>query len=481
MTEFVIQHGWLLLGIGYLLLHLVGLGMALHVILNGRTPQGTVAWLMALLAMPTLAIPLYLFLGSPRFWGYIRARRAGDTRLTPVVEELVANARGMDLLPEQTRQFMRVSSELARMPFSKGNDARLLINGEATFDAICAAIDEARDYILVQFYIFHDDGLGRRFRDHLIARARAGVRVHLLYDEIGCWDLPRAYLDSLREAGVEVAGFSATRRWQNRFRINFRNHRKVVVVDGRVAFLGGHNVGDEYLGLDPKLGHWRDTHVRLEGPVVHAVQLAFLEDWYWSREQIPELDWQPRLAATPGLDTLILPSGPADELDTFEMFVLEAINAAQRRLWIVSPYFVPDEGVIHALQLAAMRGVDVRIMLPAKADHLLVHMASYSYLGDLAATGARVYRYGRGFLHQKVLLVDEDIATVGTANFDNRSFRINFEITAVFVDAGFAAEVEQMLRRDFRHCIEAHPSDFEARPFWFRIGARLARLFAPML
>ncbi|RMG57820.1 MAG: cardiolipin synthase, partial [Gammaproteobacteria bacterium] len=354
MIEFLQQHAFLLFGAGYVLAHLLGLGMALHAILNGRTPQGTVAWLMALIAMPALAIPFYLFFGSPRFWGYIRARRAGDSRLTPVVEELIANARGMDVLPEQTRQFMRVSSALARMPFSRGNAAELLIDGEATFDAICAAIAGAEHYVLVQFYIIHDDGLGRRFRDVLLERARAGVRVHLLYDEVGCWALPRAYLEQLREAGVEVSGFTSIGRRRSRFRINFRNHRKVVVVDGRVAFLGGHNVGDEYLGLDPKLGHWRDTHVALRGPVVHAVQLAFLEDWYWSTERIPQLDWQPRMAAEPGVNTLVLPSGPADELDTFAMYILEAINAARHRLWIVSPYFVPDEGVIYALQLAAL-------------------------------------------------------------------------------------------------------------------------------
>jgi cardiolipin synthase len=461
------------------LIYLLGVAFAIHALIHGRTSQGTIAWFIALLSMPFIATPLYAVFGFYRFRGYVNARREGAPHLSNIREAILKNKGLESLLVENTTPFMEVASSLVHIPFSRANSAHLLIDGEATFEAVFRAIEEARSYILVQFYIIKDDELGLELKYRLMERLRAGVRVYMLYDDIGSHALSGRYLDDLREAGAEVSGFATFTRWKNRFRLNFRNHRKIVVVDGRQAFVGGHNIGNEYVGKS-SFGHWRDTHVALRGPVVQGVQLVFCEDWFWATEQQLELDWQLRIAEEPGISALVLPSGPADDRETCTLFFVAAINTAKQRLWIVSPYFVPDEQVMTALELAVLRGVEVRVMLPARADHLLVYLSSYSYLKEAEASGVRFFRYQEGFLHQKVILVDEDISMVGTANFDNRSFRINFEITMLFTDRGFAREVETMLRDDFSQCHEVGKKDYQGKPVWYRLAARVARLFAPI-
>jgi cardiolipin synthase len=278
-----------------------------------------------------------------------------------------------------------------------------------------------------------------------------------------------------------VQPFKTNRGRANRLQINFRNHRKVVVVDGHTAYVGGHNVGDEYLGRHPRLSPWRDTHLEIRGPAALATQLAFIEDWHWATQQVLQLSWSPHTACSPGQRVLILTTGPADALDTCALFFVQAINAAQQRIWITSPYFVPDETVVAALQLAALRGVDVRIMLPAHPDHKLVYLAGLSFVQESVQNGVKLFRYQTGFLHQKVLLVDADLAAVGTANLDNRSFRLNFEFTALVADPGFAAQVEEMLEADFRNCLAVAADELESRPLPVRIAARAARLLAPVL
>lgn len=463
------------------LLYLLGLGAAVHAIMTGRTSQGTVAWVIALIELPLFTLPLYLIFGSNRFWGYVKARRVGTTALQQVVEELRKNTEGLSLVCEPVDPLQRILSKLTLIPVTQGNRARLLVNGEATFAAIFDAIDHASDYVLVQSFIIRDDALGLALQRRLIDKAQQGLRVYLLYDEIGCFSLPRRYLAALTDAGVVVSGFKTTRGWAHPLRINFRNHRKIIICDGKIAFVGGHNVGDEYLGNSRRFKGWRDTHLVVEGPTVQAVQLAFLEDWFWATDAVPPLNWHPQPANEgKGIKVLTIPSGPADTLETCAHLFISAINAAERRLWIVSPYFVPDVQVMTALQLAALRGVDVRIMLPQRTDQLLVYLSSFSYLEQAELAGVKVYRYQAGFLHQKVMLVDDEVATVGTANLDNRSFRINFEITLMVIDRGFAAEVKAMLEADFLACRQASAADFLDRSFPSRLAIRAARLLAPL-
>jgi cardiolipin synthase len=384
------------------------------------------------------------------------------------------------LIARTDRADRHVFEALARLPFLNSNDVGLLVDGEETFGAIFQAIEDAQDYILVQFFIVHDDNLGRELKSRLIRRARDGVRVYFLYDEIGSHSLPKAYIRELGEAGVTIRPFFSTKGFWNRFQINFRNHRKTVIVDGRVAFVGGLNVGDEYMGRNPKIGPWRDTHVRIQGPAVHAVQVSFMEDWHWATHESPPLDWTARPVSTSNQTALILPTGPADELETCGLFFVHMINLARKRLWIASPYFVPDAHVTSALQLASLRGVDVRIMLPEHPDHLLVYLSSFSFLEETEKADVKIYRYQPGFMHHKVILVDDTLAAVGTANLDNRSFRLNFEITALVDDPEFASEVAEMLTRDFERCKLARSEDLLHRSFWFKVAVRVARLMAPL-
>ncbi|HEY4296588.1 MAG TPA: cardiolipin synthase, partial [Paraburkholderia sp.] len=318
------------------------------------------------------------------------------------------------------------------------------------------------------------------------AKAQQGVRVYFLYDSIGSFDLPHRYVAALRAAGVETHPFATNRRFVNRLQLNFRNHRKIVSVDGERAFVGGHNVGVEYLGGRPPLSPWRDTHIEVRGPAVASIQFVFTEDWYWATQQLPEFDMPPATApadppASHGMHCLVVPSGPADKQETCSLFFVEAINAARERIWITSPYLVPDEAVFSALRLAALRGVDVRILIPSRRDHRVVFAASKLYAYDSLRAGIRIFRYQPGFLHQKVVLIDRVAAAIGSANLDNRSFRLNFEIMVLTVDHGFAQEVETMLLNDFAESLEIDRDEYRKASALRRVLMHVARLFSPIL
>ncbi len=469
-------------GVAYLCIQLLAFVAAIYALVTTRTSQGAIAWGISLVAMPLISLPLYLVFGRGKFAGYIKARRAGDAALQ------------LSSQPDFDRTFVEHSVEfdahderlsalerLADGVFTHSNSASLQKNGQATFDAIFDGIDQAERYVLVQFFIVRDDSIGWQLHHRLVTKAQQGVQVYFLYDFIGSHALPVSFLDSLNAAGVQVEAFRSSAGHVRRFQINFRNHRKIVVVDGHTAYLGGHNVGDDYLGGNPRLSPWRDTHVKITGPAALAAQLAFLEDWNWATQSVPDLNWQAIPASAGNMRALILSTGPADDMETCRLFFVYAINASRKRCWIVSPYFVPDESVVSALQLAALRGVDVRIMLPEKPDHRLVYLAAFSYFKETIDAGVRLYRYQAGFLHQKVMLIDDELASVGTANLDNRSFRLNFEITAVLADKDFAGDVSAMLVEDFSNCREISVFEFENRSWLFRLAVRAVRLLSPVL
>ena len=461
-----------------------GLGIisAIDAVMKGRTSESTIAWAVSLTTFPFIAVPAYWVLGRDRFNGYVVARRSLDLQADSVGRRAAESLEPFMSDPGQIPPAARAAERLASIPVLSGNSVELLIDGDDTFESILNGIDAAEDYVLFQFFIVKDDGLGRRVKDKLIEKARQGVRVLFLYDEVGSYKLPRSYRDELRQAGAEVYDFHTRQGPWNRFQINFRNHRKIVVVDGRVSWIGGHNVGDEYLGLDPEFGRWRDTHARIEGPGALAAQLSFAEDWNWATGGIPaNLSWE-AVQAADGRDApvLIIPTGPADELETAQLMFIHAINSATERIWIASPYFVPDKGVMAALHLANLRGVDVRLLIPDKADHLLVWLAAFSYFEEALGSGTRIFKYMDGFLHEKAILVDNSTAAIGTANFDNRSFRLNFEVTAFVGDSTFVEEVAEMFEEDFRNSREVKVEEYSEKPFWFKLAVRLARLTAPV-
>ncbi|SDJ29838.1 cardiolipin synthase [Billgrantia gudaonensis] len=467
-----------LLGLAILVTYLLGIVSAVMALMSSRTSQGAIAWIVSLVTFPYLAVPAYWFFGRPRFYGYVSARGERDS----VLRRVLARYRGRvdPYLADPRDPNSRTVEQLAMMPLTSGNRAELLIDGQVTFDSLFAGIEAAQEYLLVQFFIVRSDALGRELKDRLIHSAERGVRVYFLYDEIGSRKLPEGYLRELADAGIQVSPFRSSRGFKHRFQLNFRNHRKVLVVDGHAGWLGGFNVGVEYLGQHPRHGPWRDTHLKLTGPSVLGLQEAFWEDWHWATGEVIGLNWEPRVICPESQHVVIVPSGPADRQETASLLIQHAIHSAHERLWVTSPYFVPDQGVQDALRLAAMRGVDVRIMIPEHPDHLLVFLSAFAFLPDMVRAGVKIYRYQPGFLHQKVILIDDNAASVGTVNLDNRSFRLNFEITAFIPDRRFAAEVRLMLERDFAACRRIDYDELKNRPLWRKLVARAAYLTSPI-
>ena len=463
------------------IVHGLGIIAAAHAVMVVRSSRGAVAWGISLITFPWLAIPLYLVLGKNEFLAYAQALQAAYREQYQLVSRVYSNILEFKaVLPSKFEALEKLTEVCTPLPFTMGNELELLINGQQTYSEMLGAIAEAQDYILLQSYIIHRDRIGNEFKQALIDKAKQGVRIKLLYDKIGSRKLSRKYLKSLRQHGIEVKGFGSTRRKGNRFQINFRNHRKILIVDGRVAFMGGLNIGDEYLGKDSHFGSWRDTHLKIQGAAVQCLQSVFLGDWYWVTRKIPQVCWQVQQQSR-NQTALILPTGPADRLDNCNLFFLNLIERSQNRIWIASPYFVPDNSIVNALKLAALRGVDVRIILPDRPDHLTVYLCSFSYYTELQAVGIKLYRYQSGFMHQKVILIDDDIAGVGTVNLDNRSFFLNFEVMTFSLDSHFVPEVETMLKEDLSSSGLIDFNTYPKKPFWFKLAARVSRLLAPIL
>tara|TARA_R110000868_G_scaffold144960_4_gene364556 strand:- start:76563 stop:77996 length:1434 start_codon:yes stop_codon:yes gene_type:complete len=470
----------ILVSLFLILIYVLSIIYAIKAIMTVRTSQGTIAWVVSLLTFPFVALPLFWLFGRRKFHGYADSMRKAYDELEGAVQVAYDSILQHEQNVTQLHPLATTVKKLTHIGFTNSNNMELLIDGEKTYQSMFDALDAAQTYILFQFFIIHADEAGQAFQKRLIQKAKTGVSVYFLYDEIGCHSLPNSFISQMTAAGVQVSSFHTRKGKGNRFQVNFRNHRKIVIVDGKTAFIGGLNVGDEYLGKNKKFGHWRDTHLRLQGPSVQDIQLSFLRDWYWAQHTIPKVEWRTN-ATEQNQSVAIMSTGPDSPMETGALFILDMINMAHDRLWIASPYFVPDDTIIKALQLAVLRGVDVRIMLPAKADHMLVYLCSYDYYCDMQVAGVKLYRYEKGFMHQKVMLVDDRVASVGTVNLDNRSLYINFEITALSADKTFIQQVESMLNEDLTNCCTVDLESFARRPYLFRLMVKAIRLLAPIL
>jgi len=441
-----------------------------------RTSQGSIAWLVSLAFLPFPTAFIYLIFGWKHFDSY------AQTRMQVRASRLI-RSEDLKVIDREMGAIWPVQRRAAGMPFLAGNKAELLVDGAATFESILAGIAEAKHYIFVQFYIIRADQLGQRLAAALMERARAGVKVHVLYDDVGSGGLSREFKDRLWAEGIQIYGFNHRHQLLRVFgpmRINYRNHRKNVVVDGLVAWTGGANVGDEYLGESRRFGEWRDTQLKIEGPAALSLSLIFQEDWLWATGEVLDVPL-PEPAEVGDVSALTMATGPADKLEANAIAFSDIIGQARQRLWIVSPYFVPDTDMRTALYAAVLRGVDVRVMLPAKPDHMLVWLASNAHADAMVEHGVAIYRYQRGFLHQKVLLMDDKIAAVGSVNFDNRSFAINFEMTIWMPNKGMVDAVEAMLVEDFSHCRIVTPDEVVSRSPIARFISQAARLLSPIL
>lgn len=450
--------------------------LAVWIVLQKRPPLSTLAWLLTLAALPVIGFVIYFFLGPQKIKRQ-RMRRERLRRLhaehTPDPDE-DPHAR----LPRRKQSLGRLLRATTGMPVSNARTAQLLSGGAATFAALHAAIAEAQDHVHLAYYIFEPDRVGLPLLGELAAAARRGVHVRLLVDAVGSSGLKRRHLADLRAAGGEVAFFHPFRLATLRPLLNLRLHRKVVVIDGGIGFTGGINISErQHEGLDPQAFH--DLHLRLEGAAVGWLQALFAEDWtYATRRPLADAGLYPRQASGP-LAVQIAGSGPEGLWEPIHRLHLQAIWDARERVWLETPYFVPGEAALFALSGAALRGVDVRILVPRRSDSLVVTFAARSYYDELMAAGVKVYEYQPTVLHSKALLVDDDCVILGSANFDQRSFRLNFEVCAAVYDVGAAALLEHQFERDFSRSRRL-PRPRRVDPLR-RLAEASARLLSPLL
>ncbi|UTC78845.1 cardiolipin synthase [Treponema sp. OMZ 799] len=462
--------------------HTLGFFSSLNAIITSRTSQGAIAWTVGLNSFPVITVPAYWVFGRNRFDGYAEEWKANSDITENRIKEISKNLEPYFVEPPDVFPEYEVLKKLALSPFLNGNKIDLLLNGAETYKSIEEGIEKAEEYVLFQFYILKDDEIGTKFKDQLLRKAKEGVAVYVLYDELGSRGISKEWLNSFSVNGIKVLPFNTQQ--DHRFQINFRNHRKIVVVDGKAAWVGGLNIGDDHLDKDPVFTPWRDTHLMIEGPSVIAAQATFLVDWHWaSKELISGLNWEPNIFKGDNSDknVLVLASGPADKYETASLFFTNLLNAARKRIWIATPYFIPDEATMTALRLALLKGIEVRILTPRMYDNWFVFNAANAYLDELADDGAKIYFYENGFMHQKVMLIDDSLSAVGTVNFDNRSFRLNFEITALIADKPFASEIEQMLLNDFAVSSDATADYGNKQSFWIRLKSKFSTMFAPVL
>jgi len=465
-----IPHLGLYLALGWAA-YLVGLGG--WIVLQKRPPVATLSWLLGLAALPYLGFVIYLVFGPQRITRH-RLRRARSRVRLP--EE--------DAAADGQAELATLALATTGLPASTARDVRLLVDGAATYDALLEAVRNARRHVHLEYYIYAADQTGTQLRDALAGRARAGVAVRLLLDAVGSAGIPRDFFAPLLAAGGEVAWFHPMqfgRIWQRTW-INLRSHRKIVVVDGDVGFTGGINVTDEE-NERVRTDAFRDLHLRIEGDVVRALQVLFVEDWGYATGQ---RDFIASVAGAmparrPGpIAAQVLGSGPDSPWEAIHRLHVGAIHAASRRVWLATPYFVPGEAALMALTSAALGGLDVRVLVPRMSDSRLVTWAARSYFDELMAAGVRVYEYGPRMLHTKALLVDDELAIFGSANFDPRSFRLNFEVSVLFRDAAIAAELAQLYERELASAPRVRAD--RPTPLWkVRLPEALARLLSPLL
>lgn len=454
-----------------------------------RQPSATLAWLLAVALLPFVGVGLYLLIGQTRSRRIRKRSRRLVRRLSAVLASCPVRGHppGEGDPEPRTEAALRLGERLTHQPATQGNAVEILAGAAATYRSMLAAIAAARKQIHVEFYIIQPDATGAALRDRLATRAREGIEVRVVYDAIGSSRLDDAFWAPLTAAGGKHAVFHPVMPWtrvlRRRDRVDFRNHRKLVVVDGAVGFAGGINIGREYLGLDPTFGDWRDTHLRIEGPAVLELQQVFSMDWMSAAGEDPLPSWfpEPLSAADPGALVQVVDSGPDTPLSPVEQITLHAVGSAQRRAWLTTPYFVPSPAISAALVNASLRGVDVRLLVPAHPDHLVVSLASRSYFRELLEAGARVYLYSRGFLHAKTMVVDSWMGTIGSTNMDMRSFRLNFELNAFVYDRSFTDELAGQFLLDLEHAREYTMDDHRERPQALRFAHQVARLLSPLL
>ncbi|WP_332309479.1 cardiolipin synthase [Planococcus lenghuensis] len=455
-----------------------------------KTPSSTWAWLMVLFFLPVIGFFLYLFFGRSFKKERLKQQSTyfNDELAKAADDQLHAVTTGAFQHPVSVTQelegLVRMNLQTAPALLTFNNRISIFSDGRDKFDALFEDIRNAKDHIHMEYYIIRKDALAQKLLDLLTQKAKEGVKTLFLYDDVGSHSVNDAFLAEFREAGGKAAPFMPSRLPVINTNMNYRNHRKIVVIDGMISYTGGFNVGEEYLGEKPKFGYWRDTHLRITGGAVHTLQHRFLLDWNEASNSHPvkfAFEYFPPSPDRKGAAMQIVASGPDERHTQVKNGLLKLIASAQQSIYIQTPYFVPEQTIIDALQVASLSGIDVRMMIPDKSDHPFVHSATLSFVGDLLDAGVQVYAYHNGFLHAKMMIIDGKAFTLGSANMDVRSFKLNFEVNAFIFDRETTEAMTEVFFRDMELTSQLTQEYFDSRSLFKRIRHRFARLMAPLL
>ncbi|MGI6703736.1 MAG: cardiolipin synthase [Clostridia bacterium] len=453
--------------------------IAVVILMEKRNPYKTIAWLLIFIVFPIGGYILYSFFGRDLRREKVYKNLQNCHRCERILE--ANRKRVLGAVPD-CPQLSTLIENTTALPMQYRNTAKVLTNGPYTFREIIKALKKARHHIHMEYYIIRDDKLGRKIRDILIDKANEGVEVRILYDGVGCLQLPKKFFDPLKKAGGEIAVFLPLKFPFLDYRTNYRNHRKILIVDGAVGFLGGLNIGDEYLGKSRAFNFWRDTHIKLEGDSVYSMQAIFLQDWTSAvGKSISCADYFPPHNINTPKPIHIVASSPDSKWESMQKLYVRMVSMARTKLYITTPYLIPDESLLTALKISALSGLDVRLLVPGIPDKKIVHWASRSYYQELMEAGIRVYEYNRGFIHAKVIQVDNRVASVGTANLDIRSLHLGYEVNAIVYDEEVVKTLEGDFFRDLKHAVEIDPAKWKDRPMRKHLVEATARLFSPLL
>lgn len=456
------------------------------IFLENRHPTQTITWLVVLGSFPLVGFIFYLLFGrNYRKEKMFRKKYFLD-------KQTFLNVEGDDdprseekrvLMGEHYGKLFTLAQKLGNSPISFDTATRVLTNGEETFRHIIRELKRARHHIHMEYYIIRHDGIGQEIKDILIEKVKQGVKVRFMYDAVGSWQLSKKYTDELKNAGIETVPFGPVKLPFLNNKFNFRNHRKIIVIDGNIGFVGGLNIGDEYLGRDKEIGFWRDTHLMLRGEAVRSLQLIFLQDWYYMTNHsfLTAEYLSPQIDHKSHGGVQLIAGGPDTEWSVIKNIFFSMIGSAKESVWIASPYFIPDEDIFSALKVAALSGIDVRILVPNRPDKRIVFHASRSYFPELLEAGVKVFEYERGFMHSKIVIVDGELASIGTSNMDMRSFHLNFEVNAFLYRTISTQKLVAEYLSDLEYSKQLEYQTFQQRHFGFRLLESTARLLSPLL
>ena len=459
---------------------ITALGAVLVVVSENRNPLKTISWVLVLLLLPFVGLVFYFFFGQNTRKLIIVSRRTYRRIMRRPMTYLLPQV--LDEIPDELEPFVALNYRNTHAPVLDYSDMAIYTSGGEMFDALKEAIRNAKNYIHLQFYIFDNDNIGHEIRNLLIAKAREGVKVRVMYDDVGNFHVLNSFYRGMEKAGIEVACYLRVVFPLLTSKVNYRNHRKLTVIDGEIGFIGGMNIADRYRD-GVSWGRWRDTHISFKGAGVQGLQSSFLIDWYTATKTLlSDKEYFPPYKVEPSPSLLqIVPGGPIDRWRSLLQATVLIISRARHYLYIQTPYLLPTEGINQALQTAARCGVDVRIMIPHRCDAFMPGTASKSYVTDLLSAGVKVYLYTEGFLHSKLIVCDDYVSVVGSANMDFRSFEHNFETNAYLYDRDTALRFKEIFHADEAACRKVLYEKWKKRPLYKRFTESVMRLFSPLL